>query len=74
MEWPWFDRIIMTLILINSLCMAFYDYIDDDAPNNKVLDKVFEVFSLLFTIEALIKIIALGFIFGKHSYLHDPWN
>ena len=74
MEWRWFDRIIMTLIIINSICMAFYNYIDDEAPENKVLDRIFEGFSVLFTIEAIIKIIALGFIFGKKTYLRDAWN
>ena len=28
----------------------------------------------MFTIEAVIKIIALGFIFGRRTYLRDPWN
>ena len=74
MEWRWFDRIIMTLILINSICMAGYDYIDTDAERNKVLDRIFEVFSLLFAIEAIIKIISLGFIFGPKTYLRDAWN
>ena len=32
------------------------------------------MFSGLFTLEAIIKIIALGFIFGKRTYLRDPWN
>ena len=74
MEWKWFDRVIMSLILVNSACMALYDYIDIDAPRNSVLDQIFEVFSILFTIEATIKIIALGLIFGKNTYLREAWN
>ena len=74
MEWRWFDNIIMFFIIINSLCMASYDYLDEEAPRNKTLNTLFDVFSLIFTIEAIIKIIALGLIFGKRTYLRDPWN
>jgi hypothetical protein len=31
-------------------------------------------FSALFLIECLVKILARGFIVGKHTYLHDAWN
>ncbi len=29
---------------------------------------------IFYTVEAAFKIIALGFIIGKNSYLRDPWN
>ena len=32
------------------------------------------VFNIIFIIEALIKIIALGFSFDEGSYLKDNWN
>ena len=54
--------------------MGMYDYINEDAGMNKFLDAVFNIFSLVFTLESIIKIIALGFIFGKNTYLRDPWN
>ena len=31
-------------------------------------------FSVIFVLESIIKIIAMGFIFHKHSYLRDAWN
>ena len=31
-------------------------------------------FQILYTIEMCMKIIGLGFIFGKGAYLRDPWN
>ena len=34
MEWRWFDNIIMLFIIVNSICMAAYDYLDEDAPAN----------------------------------------
>ena len=74
MEWRWFDNLIMLFIILNSIGMANYDYLDDDALKNQILDAIFNVFSLIFTLEAVIKIIALGFVFGKNTYLRDPWN
>lgn len=74
MEWRWFDNAIMVFILLNSIGMANYDYINDEAILNRYLDAIFNVFSLVFTLEAIIKIIALGFVFGKNTYLRDPWN
>ena len=32
------------------------------------------VFTALFCVEALIKILALGFYWSPGSYLRDPWN
>ena len=31
-------------------------------------------FSVVFMLEAILKIISSGFIFGKKTYLKDPWN
>ena len=64
----------MVFIILNSIGMANYDYINDDAAMNDFLNAVFNIFSLVFTLEAVIKIIALGFAFGKKTYLKDPWN
>lgn len=33
-----------------------------------------KVFSALFTLECLAKLVALGFFFGRHSYLADSFN
>lgn len=32
------------------------------------------VFLILYTIEMVLKIFGLGFIFAKNAYLLDPWN
>lgn len=29
--WPWFDNFIITLILVNSIMLALFDYKDRDA-------------------------------------------
>lgn len=32
------------------------------------------MFLILYTTEMVLKILGLGFIFGKNSYLKDSWN
>jgi hypothetical protein len=31
-------------------------------------------FLIIYTIEMILKVIALGFVMEKNSYLRDPWN
>ncbi len=33
-----------------------------------------EIFQVSYTIEMIIKIVSLGFLFNKGSYLRDAWN
>ena len=75
-EWKWFDRLIILIIAINSLFLPFYDYKDRDnlTSENQVIQKAGEVFTYIFLVEAVIKIISMGFIFHENSYLRDPWN
>ena len=47
---------------------------DDETQQNKILNKIDIVFSSIFIIEAILKIITNGFVFGKRTYLRDPWN
>jgi len=54
-------------ILGNSICLAMTDYTDPDNLSewNKKLDKADQAFTLIYLIEALLKIIAFGFILHK---------
>jgi succinate dehydrogenase/fumarate reductase cytochrome b subunit len=45
-----------------------------DRTQNEIIDSLELIFIGLFTCEAVIKIISLGFIIGKSCYLRDPWN
>ena len=54
MEWRWFDNAILVFILLNSIGMANYDYINDDALKNRYLDAIFNVFSLIFLGSSLL--------------------
>jgi len=41
---------------------------------NQIAEETEIVFTVAFTIEAIIKISAMGFIFGSRCYLRDAWN
>lgn len=47
------------------------DYWSD---RNFILFKIDMAFSVIFIAECTCKIIALGFVFHKNSYLRDGWN
>jgi hypothetical protein len=53
-----------------------FDYSDRNSrgQNNKLIDIFSMCFSIVYTIEAILRIIALGFVVHKKSYLRDPWN
>jgi hypothetical protein len=75
-ENKWFDRIVLTLILLNSLILANLSKTDDTGTHWSLrLNTNTELtFTTLFTLECVFKIIALGFFMDKGSYLRDPWN
>ena len=47
-------------------------------PSLEEPDPVIEVFDMvfliIFSVEMVLKIIAMGFFMEAHSYLRDPWN
>ena len=47
---------------------------DDKTLRNINLNYVDNAFSVVFIIEATLKIITSGFVFGKDTYLRDSWN
>lgn len=66
----------MFCILINSITMTLFDYKDRElnTRRNQIIDTFGLIFTIIFTMECVIKIIAYGFIFHKKSYLRDSWN
>ena len=79
MEWKWFDRVIITTILLNSLLLAFTDYqerIEEGyiSERNELFSYFDNAFSIIFLIECISKLIAMGFVAHRNSYLRDAWN
>lgn len=60
----------------NSVLLAITDYTDDDNVTNwnKRLEDIDRVFTVIFILEAVLKITAFGFVIHKRSYLRDAWN
>lgn len=56
--------------------LALFDYTDRDTKNkrNKTIEMLGLILTYIFTLEAVIKIIAMGFIMHRNSYLRDAWN
>lgn len=68
---PLFDRFIIIIIILNSLFLAL-DYEVDIITNNDIYIDLF--FLIVYTLEMILKIIALGFFMNSNSYLRDSWN
>ena len=71
-----FENFIILLIFMNSIVLAIYDYNDRDnlLDHNQRLEKIGEVFTILFAMEMVLKILAQGFIIHYNAYLRDIWN
>jgi hypothetical protein len=70
-----FDRFILTLITISSLLMAI-DGPETEANAELTLGLLIVdvVFTLLFTLEVIVKMQALGVICHSSAYMRDAWN
>uniref|UniRef100_A0A8C7YX11 Calcium channel, voltage-dependent, R type, alpha 1E subunit a n=1 Tax=Oryzias sinensis TaxID=183150 RepID=A0A8C7YX11_9TELE len=76
-EWPYpFSYMILTTIIANCIVLALEQHLpgEDKTPMSKKLEKTEPYFIGMFCLEAGIKIIALGFVFHKGSYLRNGWN
>ena len=68
-----FDKFILLIIILSTVRLIL-----DTFLGGYLMALIFDicdtVFNLIFLIEAIIKIIALGFAFDEGSYLRDHWN
>ncbi|XP_034535187.1 voltage-dependent T-type calcium channel subunit alpha-1H-like [Notolabrus celidotus] len=70
-----FDHIVLVFIFLNCITIALER--PDIPPNSS--ERVFlrvsnYVFTVIFLAEMAIKVVALGFCFGKQTYLQSSWN
>ncbi|XP_076373626.1 sodium channel protein para-like isoform X3 [Tachypleus tridentatus] len=63
---PVFSFIVIVTILINCVLMTL--------PENESVEQSEVIFTTIYTIESVIKILARGFILDQFTYLRDPWN
>lgn len=78
-----FEGIILSLILISSITLVIDSPLaDPEDPIIVFIGYLDNCFTVLFTLEAIIKIVALGFFMnnqqlkkkGFSPYILDPWN
>ncbi|XP_077395482.1 voltage-dependent T-type calcium channel subunit alpha-1H isoform X1 [Festucalex cinctus] len=70
-----FDHVVLVFIFLNCITIAL------ERPNIQPhsTERIFlgvsnHVFTVIFFAEMAIKVVALGFCFGKQSYLQSSWN
>lgn len=79
-EWKPFENFITLVILANSVMLACTDYdqriFGDEyiSVRNLNMQQVDTAFSIIFLAECIFKILAMGFILHKESYMRDRWN
>ena len=73
---PNFEVFIILLIFANCATLALYDPTmpEGEGKYNKVGEDSEPVFTTLFTLEMVIKVIAMGLAFAPNTYVRDGWN
>ena len=71
-----FQYFITFSILLNSVCLSIFDYSDRQSTKrwNQVIDRIDQVLTIIFILEAFLKIIGMGFVIHRRSYLREGWN
>jgi Ca2+-binding EF-hand superfamily protein len=74
---PAFDLVVLVLIMANATLLALEDPLSD--PDNPTefeerLSLAELAFTILFTVEMVTKILALGLVGGPNTYLQSGWN
>ena len=73
----------MTLIFVSSITLVLDNPLfDPESPDVVFVSYLDNCFTVLFTLEAIIKIVAMGFLFnnqtlrekGATPYIRNPWN
>uniref|UniRef100_A0A8C6F9E6 Voltage-dependent N-type calcium channel subunit alpha n=1 Tax=Monodon monoceros TaxID=40151 RepID=A0A8C6F9E6_MONMO len=74
-EWP-YPYMILATIIANCIVLALEQHLPDGdkTPMSERLDDTEPYFIGIFCLEAGMKIVALGFVLHKGSYLRNGWN
>ena len=78
-NWSYFDHFISLVIILNSILLGMQDYTVNLVPDfvsqhNKDLEQIGMVLTIIFFLECILKIIGMGFVIHRNSYLRDSWN
>eukprot|EP00794_Sanderia_malayensis_P006128 gene6128-6833_t len=70
----WFDPFILICIIVSSGLLACENTVDESAKINKVLQYFDFIFTPIFAVEVLVKIINYGAVLHPGAYFRDAWN
>lgn len=70
----YFEPFIMLIIVASSISLAAEDPVLEDSDWNMILNYFDYAFTLVFTVEMLLKVIDLGIMLHPGSYGRDFWN
>ncbi|XP_028033528.1 voltage-dependent calcium channel type A subunit alpha-1 isoform X3 [Bombyx mandarina] len=75
-EWPPFEYAVLLTIIANCVVLALEEHLPngDKTILAQNLEKTETIFLGIFCVEASLKILALGFVLHKGSYLRNIWN
>merc|ERR1719403_86070 len=75
-EAKWFEILILLTILGTCISLAVFTPFPNGDSNatNDFLEEIEIIFTVIFTAECLMRIIALGFVAHPTAYLRNSWN
>ena len=72
--YPFFDTFIMIIIILSSIALAAEDPVEEKSDRNIVLTYFDYIFTCIFAVEMVLKILDLGVVLHPGSYFRDFWN
>lgn len=71
----WFDNTVLFFIALNCITLAMErPNIPPDSVEREFLNYSNYVFTFVFSVEMMIKVLAKGLVIGQHAYLKSGWN
>lgn len=71
----WFDNVILLFIALNCITLAMErPNIPPNCPERYFLMTANYVFTVVFTIEMFVKVVAAGMFYGHDAYFNSGWN
>lgn len=71
----WFDNVILLFIALNCITLAMErPNIPPNCPERYFLMTANYVFTVVFTIEMFVKVVATGMFYGHDAYFNSGWN
>ncbi|KAM4820283.1 voltage-dependent T-type calcium channel subunit alpha-1H [Thomomys bottae] len=70
-----FDHVVLVFIFLNCITIALErPDIDPGSTERAFLSVSNYVFTAIFVTEMMVKVVALGLLWGEHAYLQSSWN